>query len=94
MENNFYDQIVNISKASAYDIISQQVIELKDENIKLRNRVRYLEELINEYTLKMKANLSGGKVDEFLKDQLPDSDTEKEVIQEMKDYDDLKDINI
>ncbi len=90
--NNVFEQITNISKAHAYDIISQQVIELKDENIKLRERVKFLEELINEYTLKMKANLSGGKVDVFLKDQL--SDTEKEIEQEMKDHDDLKEINI
>lgn len=38
--------------------------------------------------------LSGYKVDEFLKEQINDSDTEKEITKEMKDYDDLKDINI
>lgn len=54
---------------------------LKEENEKLKERVKYLEGLINEYILKMKVNLSGGKVDEFLKAQLSDPD-------------DLKGINI
>jgi hypothetical protein len=31
MEHNFYDQIVNISKAGAYDILAQQVKELQED---------------------------------------------------------------
>ena len=80
--DNLFEQFANISKAHAYDIISQQVIELKEENTKLRNRVKYLEELINEYTLKMMAPspLSGGKVTDFLKEQLTDPDDIKDVL--------------
>lgn len=93
-QDNLFDQLVNISKASAFDAIKDDYSKVKAENEKLRNRVKYLEDLIEEYVIKMKANLSGYKVQSFLKEQIRDSDTEKEIIQEMKDHDDLKDINI
>ena len=56
--DNLLDQITNITKAHAYDILSQQVKELKEENEALRNRVKYLQDLINEYTAKMLDNIS------------------------------------
>ena len=72
-------QILNISKAGAYDAIQPEYTRLFEENKQLKERVKYLEELINEYTLKMKANLSGVKVDEFLKEQITDNDDIKDV---------------
>ena len=72
---NLFEQIANISKASAYDIVAQQNVELTAENQKLKERVKYLEDLIREYTFKMRVNLSGGKVNEFLKEQVqPEND--------------------
>lgn len=70
--DNLRDQIVNITKAHAYDIAVEQIKELNTENNKLRARVKYLEDLIMEYVDKMKVNLSGpsgSKVNQFLKDQ-------------------------
>lgn len=46
-------QIVNIQKASAYDIVSKQCIELKAENEALKAEVKMLKELINEYSTKI-----------------------------------------
>ena len=60
-KDNLYEQIVNISKAGAYDVVSQQVIELKEENDILRSRVKELENLIIEYTEKMSNNLNQTK---------------------------------
>ena|ERR1035437_6007669 len=96
-QNNILsEQLINISKAAAYDIVSKQVQELTEElglekihsqhqttclescefalqyrnekfdelaveNNKLRNRVKELENLIDEYTGKMLTNLSGEK---------------------------------
>lgn len=51
------EQIVNISKAGAYDIVSKQRDELLEENKALKERVKYLEGLIKEYTDKMLLNL-------------------------------------
>lgn len=65
--DNFFEQMNMINKAQGFDILKEQVKGLQEENSKLRSRVKYLEQLIDEYTLRMKANLSGGKVDEFLK---------------------------
>ena len=48
-------QIINITKAGAYDIVAQQRNELLEENAKLKDRVKYLENLIKEYTDKMLA---------------------------------------
>lgn len=79
--DNLFEQITNISKAHAYDIIVAHRDELAAENEKLKARVKELESLISEYSTKMLVNLSGGKVDQFLKDQV-------------NDRDDLKDINI
>ena len=56
------EMIVNISKAGAYDIVSKQVIELKEENTKLKDRVKYLEDLIIEYTERMKQNIETIKI--------------------------------
>lgn len=67
---NLFEQITQITKAHAYDIVSEQNKELQQENIALKYRVKYLEDLIREYTFKMKVNLSGGRVDEFLKEQI------------------------
>jgi hypothetical protein len=95
--DTLFEQITAISKAGAYDAIAPEYAKVKEENIQLKARVKYLEELINEYTLKMKANLSGGKVDSFLKDQVKDynwSEVEQEIEDEMNSKDDLKDINI
>ena len=70
--DNLHEQIVNISKAGAFDIVSKHNQELQEENKLLKERVKYLQDLIVEYTGKMKSNLSGGKVDEFLKSTLND----------------------
>ena len=75
------NMIVNISKAGAYDAIRPKYDEMIEENERLRKRVTYLEDLISEYTLKMKANLSGVKVDSFLKEQIEeDKDDLKNVL--------------
>ena len=46
-------QIINITKAGAYDIVAQHRNELLEENANLKERVKYLENLIKEYTDKM-----------------------------------------
>lgn len=46
-------QIVNISKAGAFDIVTEHRNELLEENAKLKERVKFLENLIKEYTDKM-----------------------------------------
>jgi hypothetical protein len=46
-------QMVQITKAHAYNIAIEQVKELKLENEQLRARVKYLEDLIKEYTSKL-----------------------------------------
>lgn len=75
-----FEQMTAISKAGAYDAIAPEYSRLQAENAQLKDRVKFLEELINEYTLKMKANLSGGKVESFLKEQLNDPDDLKNVL--------------
>lgn len=55
--DNLFEQIANITKAHAYDIIVEQRNELLKENELLKNRVKYLESLIKEYTGKMLANI-------------------------------------
>ena len=67
---DLFEQMANISKAHAYDIVVDQVNSLTIENKRLKDRVKYLEDLITEYANKMTINLSGGKVDQFLKDQI------------------------
>lgn len=70
------EYLATLEKRTAFEngaIMSNQ--ELKAENNRLKERLNYLEGLINEYTLKMKANLSGGKVDQFLKDQAENNDS-------------------
>jgi predicted nucleic acid-binding Zn-ribbon protein len=42
-------QIINISKASAYDTLRNYVTELKQENQSLRDRIEHLENIIKEY---------------------------------------------
>ncbi|HRP30420.1 MAG TPA: hypothetical protein PKV73_00945 [Agriterribacter sp.] len=88
--DNLFEQMTAISKGSAYDAIRPEYERLQQENALLKDRVKYLEGLINEYTLKMKANLSGGKVDDFLSSQL--GETDKEIEEELsrgKNQDDL-----
>ena len=51
--DNITQTIINISKASAYDVVSQQRNELLEENAKLKDRVKFLENLIKEYSDKM-----------------------------------------
>ena len=46
-------QIINITKAGAYDVVAQHRNELLEENAKLKERVKYLENIIKEYTDKM-----------------------------------------
>ena len=46
-------QIINITKAGAYDVVTQHRNELLEENAKLKERVKYLENLIKEYSDKM-----------------------------------------
>ena len=46
-------QIINISKAGAYDIVVNHRNELLEENTKLKERVKHLENLIKEYSDKM-----------------------------------------
>lgn len=91
--DTFQDQLIAISKAGAYDAIQPEYQRLQQENAQLKDRVKYLENLIAEYTLKMKVNLSGGKVDEFLSSQL--GETDKEIEDELSrgnDPDDIKDV--
>jgi regulator of replication initiation timing len=45
-----------------------QALRLENEILKIR--VKYLENLITEYSDKMKVSLSGTKVNQFLKDQI------------------------
>ncbi len=54
-----HEQIMNISKAQAYDIIREKANELEAENKLLKERVKYLEDLIKEYTDKAIAILKG-----------------------------------
>lgn len=77
--DNLFEQITAISKAGAYDAIAPDYVKVKEENVRLRERVQYLENLIDEYTTKMTVNLSGEKVNQFLKDQLTDKDDLKGV---------------
>jgi len=46
--DNLQQQIVNISKASAYDIVSKQVQELQAENEALKERVKVLEDALQK----------------------------------------------
>lgn len=52
-ETTMLEHISTITKAHAYDIVVEQVKELKAENDLLKARVNYLEGLIKEYTGKM-----------------------------------------
>lgn len=93
--DTFFEQMTAISKAGAYDAVQPEYQRLQQENAQLKDRVKYLENLIAEYTLKMKVNLSGGKVDEFLSSQL--GETDQEIEDELNrakndDRDDLKDV--
>ena len=56
--DNLFEQIANIQKASAYDIVSKELTKVRDENEKLKKRVKELEDLINEYGTKMIDNLT------------------------------------
>lgn len=70
-DNNLFDQLTTMTKAHAYDIISVKCQELEKENQQLVKgwkadkdelltqieRVKFLENLIKEYTEKMLNNL-------------------------------------
>lgn len=56
-QDSIFEQSVQITKTHAYDIVSEHNKQLITENSILRNRVKYLEELIKEYTGKMLGNL-------------------------------------
>lgn len=92
-----YKAFLNLSESSKTPTpvsIDKEVLEA--ENKQLRERVKYLEDLIVEYTGKMKVNLSGGKVDSFLKDQVKEynwSAIEKEITDEMEQYHEIKNRN-
>lgn len=91
-----FEQMTAISKAGAYDAIAPDYARVKEENEKLRARVKYLEDLIVEYTGKMKVNLSGSKVDSFLKEQVKEynwSEIEKEITDELDQYHEIKNRN-
>ena len=46
--DDLFNQIVNISKAGAYDIVSKQVQELQAENEKMRNTLKDVLMVIKE----------------------------------------------
>lgn len=46
--NNLFEQMANISKASAYDIIVKQRNELLEENAKLKEQNRIMKEALQE----------------------------------------------
>jgi hypothetical protein len=48
-ENNLRDQIVNISKAGAYDIVSKQVGELKVENKALASCLETVKNILSNW---------------------------------------------
>lgn len=49
------ENILIITKASAYDILRDQVSELKAENERLKERVKYLQDLISETVKKIQS---------------------------------------
>jgi len=53
MQDNLFEQMANISKAHAYDIVSKQRDELLEENKRLKESVKYLQDLITEYTFEI-----------------------------------------
>lgn len=57
-EDSLFEQMTNISKAHGYDILADQVEELKEKNERLKERVQYFENLIKEYITKMKELLT------------------------------------
>lgn len=52
-QDTLFDQLTTMTKAYSYDIISQKCQELENENRLLRERVKALENLIDEYSKKM-----------------------------------------
>jgi len=50
---DLFEKISNITKASAYDIVSKELIKVRAENEALKERVKFLENLIDEYAAKM-----------------------------------------
>lgn len=56
-DNTLFDQLTTMTKAHAYDIISEKCQELEAENKILREQVKTLKDLIKEYTEKMLNNL-------------------------------------
>ena len=54
---SFFEQAATITKAHAYDILAEQIENLKAENEKLKEENKYLQNLIKTYTDKMLSNL-------------------------------------
>lgn len=62
--DTLFDQLTTMNKAYGYDVLAKDNKALKEENKKLTDllhcyadRVKYLEDLIKEYTTKMLNNL-------------------------------------
>ena len=68
--DTLFEQMTAISKAGAYDAIAPDYAKVKEENIQLKARVKYLEDLIIDYTDKMIANIEGIKNEDDIKDIL------------------------
>lgn len=51
------DQLTTMTKAHAYDLVSQENEKLREENKVLREWVKKLQDLIHEYSEKMLNNL-------------------------------------
>lgn len=57
--DKLFEEMSRITKAHAYDIVAKQRDELVEENKLLLRRIKYLEDLIKEYTEKMLKNIDG-----------------------------------
>lgn len=57
-QDTLFDQLTTMTKAHAYDNLSQDYEKIKNENKRLRDRVKFLEDLINEYTEKILSSLN------------------------------------
>lgn len=58
--DNLFEQLTNISKAHAYDILSEQVKELRADNKILKEALRYL---LQSYRADFK-NITGSELNE------------------------------
>ncbi len=93
--DNLFEQIVNISKASAYDIMIEKCKEQEIRIATLDSQIEQLKIRLNGAEQRIKAYQ--GLINEVRPENVEIfqlGETDKEIEQEMKDYDDLKDINI